>query len=122
LLKIEQTTYLCWVCQSQTLSCPALPECPILHDILAIFVNDRVHNEGFFIHYELESVVEVILSSRLIRSGMWKARKLNYEGKKILSKNAGSAPTASRTFWEETPPPLGKGGKVTQIAFSDSHL
>jgi hypothetical protein len=53
---------------------------------------------------------------------MWKARKLNYEGKKILSKNAGSAPTASRTFWEETPPPLGKGGKVTQIAFSDSHL
>jgi hypothetical protein len=35
--------------------------------------------------------------------------------KKTLSKNAGSAPTASRTFWEETPLPLKKGVKSPRL-------
>jgi len=42
-------------------------------------------------------------------------QKKNYEGKKTLSKNAGSAPTASRTFWEETPVPFEKGVKSPRL-------
>ena len=69
---------------------------------------------GFFTFYELESLR--LLSRRLIRFGKREARKGNC-GRQNAACCPSSIPTVLEAFWGELPP--GKGGNVSQNAFSD---
>jgi hypothetical protein len=74
---------------------------------------------GFFTFYELVS--SRLLSRWSIRFGMWEARnrKGNCGSKQCSACCPSSVPTVSEAFWGENP--HGKGGNVSQNAFSDPY-